>query len=241
MRVTIHQPEHMPWLGLFHKISQSDVFVALDNVQYRHKYFQNRNRIRCASGSVWMNVPILRKGKRYNLIKDTLINNSETRWRQKSLNALSLNYGKAPFFSKYFDYFNRLYSQDWELLIDINLDIIKNCLDFLGKKVGIIRASDLNLESTGSRLVLDICIAFKADVYISGISGIAGKGKEFEGVFSDHGIKVIYDEFHHPIYKQVYDPFIPCMSIVDLLFNHGDKSLDIINGVDMPVMQEIFY
>ena len=33
MIVTIHQPEHMPWLGFFHKVSQADLFVILDSVQ----------------------------------------------------------------------------------------------------------------------------------------------------------------------------------------------------------------
>ncbi len=45
MIVTIHQPEHMPWLGFCHKASQADVMVLLDVVQYRTNYFQHRNRI----------------------------------------------------------------------------------------------------------------------------------------------------------------------------------------------------
>ena len=84
MKVTIHQPEHMPWLGFFHKISMADVYVALDNVQYQHKYFQNRNKIRDVSGEIWLNVPVLRKGKRSQLIKDVEINTGEERWQEKN-------------------------------------------------------------------------------------------------------------------------------------------------------------
>lgn len=241
MHITIHQPEHLPWLGFFHKINMADVYVVLDNVQYRHKYFQNRNRIRASSGEVWLNVPILRKCKRFQLIKEVAINNDIERWQQKNWKSIYLNYKKAPCFAKYAEYFEELYSKEWQLLVDLNIDIIKNCLQFLGITVQVVYASQLKVEGRGEQLVLDICKALNADVYISGISGIAGKGKDYKDKFSEHGIKVIYDDFHHPIYKQLYEPFLPCMSIIDLLFNHGDKSLDIINGIGVPVMDEVFF
>src|SRR5207249_11577269 len=56
--VTIHQPERLPWLGFFDKIRQADVFVMLDHVQYRKRYFQNRNRIRAEHGAIWLTVPV---------------------------------------------------------------------------------------------------------------------------------------------------------------------------------------
>ena len=40
MIVTIHQPEHMPWLGFFNKAINSDLFVILDSVQYEKNYFR---------------------------------------------------------------------------------------------------------------------------------------------------------------------------------------------------------
>jgi len=60
MIVTIHQPEHLPWLGLFDKIRRADLFVILDCVQFRKNYFQNRNRIRTESGWTWITVPVRR-------------------------------------------------------------------------------------------------------------------------------------------------------------------------------------
>ena len=58
MIVTIHQPEHLPWLGFFDKIRQADVWVSLDHVQYRKNYFQHRNRIRGDRGAIWLTVPV---------------------------------------------------------------------------------------------------------------------------------------------------------------------------------------
>ena len=240
MKVTIHQPEHMPWLGFFHKISAADVYVALDNVQYRHKYFQNRNKIRSFSGEAWLNVPVLRKNKRSQLLGKVEINNGEKRWQQKDWKSIYLNYKKAPYFADYADYFEDVYKREWQLLADLNLDIIQNCLHFLDINTKVIRASELGVEGLGAQLVLDICKVLDTGVYISGISGIAGNGRDYEDRFFEQGIKVIYDEFHHPIYKQLHEPFLPCMSVIDLLFNHGPNSLNIIKGIGVPVMDEVF-
>ena len=61
MILTIHQPEFIPWLGFLDKASLADTIVLLDNVQYRHKYFQNRNKIKDINGKdIWLNIPIIK-------------------------------------------------------------------------------------------------------------------------------------------------------------------------------------
>jgi len=232
MNVTIHQPEYMPWLGFFHKIKMADVYVVLDNVQYRHRYFQNRNKIKSSSGELWLNVPVLRKGKGFQLIKDVAIDNTETRWMEKNNRRISINYKKAPYFTKYAKYFEYLHTREWRLLVDLNMDIIQNCLKFLHIETKVVRASELGIEEQGEQLILDICKALHADIYISGKVGIAAKGRTFETKFNEQGIEVIYQEFCHPRYKQLWGSFTPYLSIVDLLFNYGEKSLDVIKGGD---------
>lgn len=62
MIITIHQPEHLPWLGLFNKIAKAEAFVILDCVQYEKNYFQNRNHILGSNGVQWLSVPVSTKG-----------------------------------------------------------------------------------------------------------------------------------------------------------------------------------
>jgi hypothetical protein len=111
-------------------------------------------------------------------------------------------------------------------------------LGFLGLKPKIIKASSLKAQGKASDLLLGICRELTAHTYISGISG-----KEYlkSDDFQNSGIKVVFQEFHHPVYKQLYEPFIPCMSAIDLVFNHGDKSLDIIKGIGVKVLEEVFH
>jgi hypothetical protein len=82
MIVTIHQPEHFPYMGFFQKISIADIFVVLDNVNYRKNYFQNRNKIRSSSGEdIWLTVPVEKKATSKN-IKD-VVTSKDNKWRKK--------------------------------------------------------------------------------------------------------------------------------------------------------------
>ena len=237
MKVAIHQPEHLPWLGFFHKVNMADVFVVLDNVQYRRRYFQNRNKIRTKDDWQWVIVP-LKKAKRDELlIKDAKISKGDMRWKEKNLRAISRSYSKADYFKKYWDEFEEIYRQNFTHISDLNIALLKFIFNKLGIRVQVQLASDMDVCGQKSDLILNICEVVGATNYISGISG-----RDYLDIdkFKRSQIKVTIQEFHHPIYRQLFEPFIPCMSIIDLLFNHGDKSLNIINGLDTPVMEELF-
>lgn len=234
MRITIHQPEHLPWLGFFHKVSKVDIFVILDNIQFRKNYFQNRNKIRTAKGWIWVMVPVSRELK--TIIRDVKIA-EDIRWKDKWWNSICLNYGGSKYFDKYSTDLRKLVISASDSLCALNISLIEILFKFLGIKTKIIWASQLNLKDKGSDLILDICKKLNADEYISGISG-----KEYLRTedFDKENIRVIYQEFHHPIYKQLYEPFLSCMSTIDLLFNYGEKSLDVIHGKGVSVMEEVF-
>lgn len=236
MIVTIHQPEYLPWLGLFDKVRQCDLFVLLDNVPFSKHYFQNRNRVRSQQGTVWLTIPVRTTGKFGQLISQVTIDSTNP-WRRKNLNTIIQNYQKAPFFKQYLPFFQEIYEREWQWLCDLNEVCIRRLLEELRIKVKVIRASSLFPQGSKGSLLLDICKKVGASMYLSGISG-----KEYldESIFRDAGIKLRYQQFHHPIYKQLFEPFIPCLSVIDLLFNYGDHSLDIIQGIGVPAMEELF-
>ncbi|MBF0557351.1 MAG: WbqC family protein [Nitrospirae bacterium] len=235
MRITIHQPEHLPWLGFFHKMSGADRFVLLDNVQFSKNYFQNRNKARTADGWTWLTVPVSRTID--TLIKDVTISD-DFRWKRKWKDTICYAYKKAPYFDKYFESIDNVMSNSSNNLCDFNVALIKCLAGSLNITTDLIMASELNSKGSGSDLILSICKEVGSSSYVSGISGRNYlKLDEFETA----GIDVEFQEFHHPVYKQLYGPFIPCMSVIDLLFNCGDKSLDIIKGIGVQVMEEVFH
>ena len=238
MKITIHQPEHLPWLGLFDKVRQVDVFVLLDHVQYRKNYFQNRNKIRSTQGATWVTVPVLTKGKSDQAICDVEINNfGSPRWKEKCLASISQHYQKAAFWQEHQPFFEDTYQKNWLLLSDLNIAFIEYLLKVLSIDVELIKSSDLKLQGQKSSLIAEICQQIDADVYLSGISG-----KEYLDLeqFENLGIEVLFQEFYHPIYKQLHEPFMPCMSAIDLVLNYGPESLKIIQGIGVETVDHVF-
>jgi hypothetical protein len=220
MIVSVHQPQYLPWLGYFDKIHKSDTFVFLDNVQYKEREFQNRNKIRTKDGWIWMTVPIISKGQGRQNISEVRIDN-EIDWQRKHLGSIRSNYAQAEFFDKYYQLLEGILAKKHEYLKDLNIEITRSILDELSIDTAIFFESDLKITTMSSARIVDICKKLSADTYLSG-SG--GRDYIDEQLFKGAGVRLVYQEYKHPEYKQCYDPFEPYMSIVDLLFNHGKAS-----------------
>lgn len=225
MILTAHQPVYLPWLGLFHKIALADTFVLFNQVQYLPKDWNNRNKIKTADGPIWLTVPVLKSGHREKVLTDIEINNTIP-WQRKHWKSISLNYKKAPYFKQWADFFEDLYlNREWKHLSKLNDYMLRWFLDILKIKVNFIDARDLDLEGKKNSLVLDMCRKLNADTYIFGALGQDYADSE---AFEQQGIKVIFQDYRHPEYPQLYGDFVPYLSIIDLLFNCGPDSLDIL-------------
>lgn len=231
MKVTIHQPNYLPYLGFFNKINKSDIFVSLDTVQFVKSgplAWMNRNKIRTAEGWAWLTVPVLTRGKFPVSMQKALIDNGID-WKKKHFSSLYYSYKRAKYFDKYIGFFEELYKKEWQSLNLLNEEIIKYLLAELAISVKIVRASDLNTKAKGTELLVAICKQVGANQYIYGKHG--ADYMEFNR-FKENGIKLIADNFISPCYNQLYKPFIENLSIVDLLFNEGENSLKILQGVE---------
>jgi hypothetical protein len=234
MIVTIHQPEHLPWLGFFDKMRQADVFVLLDTTQFAKDDFQNRNRIKAAKGATWLTVPVYKKGRTSQLIKDVEICNDRS-WGNQHWSLIYQNYKDAPHFDEHRPFFEALYGRQWESLNDLNIHIIRYLASQLGLSTRIITASEMSIYEQGAtRVNFAICRQLSARVYLSG-----AYGKEYldETPFALHNCEVRYQNFHHPVYPQQWGEFLSHMSAIDLLFNCGDRSLEIIAQANSPELQ----
>lgn len=227
MLVTIHQPEHLPWLGFFNKIDQAELLVILDIVQYRKNYFQNRNRILGPQGPFWLTVPVITKGHTSKTIKDMKILNT-TNWKDSYWKSIYYNYKNHPFFNDYAVFFEDMCKREWQFLSKLNEYIIRYFVDILGIKTKIILASELDVEGSRSDLLLNICLKTSASTYLAGQHGIDYLD---ETIFKEKGINVVYHQFNHPTYPQFRrNDFVSHLSTLDLIFNCGNESLKIIRS-----------
>ena len=225
MIVSIHQPNYIPWLGFFHKLLLSDTYIVFDDVQFpRGKDYANRNQIKTNNGKMWLTASVLGKKdlKPWNQIE---INNNG--WKEKHLTNIESFYKKTPYFKSYFLFLKRIYETDHKLLLDLNLDLIIFFLGCLDKIPNIILSSDIKTELTGLDKILYILKDQKATKYISG-DGEGSRRYIDEQLFKDNNIELIWQNYKHPTYKQLYGEFIPYLSILDLLFNEGPNSENII-------------
>ena len=83
MIVSINQPAYLPWLGYFHRIAVSDLHVVLDHVQFEKNSFTNRNKVRTASGTPWLTVPVRSKG-RFGDLAINEVDIADGRWTAKA-------------------------------------------------------------------------------------------------------------------------------------------------------------
>ena len=228
MILSVHQPQYIPWLGYFDKIDKSDCFVFLDNVQYKAREYQNRNKIRTKDGWMWLTVPVISKGLGHQKICDVKVNN-DFDWQIDHLKSLRTYYSKTPFFKQHYPFFEGIYTIKWEKLVDLNIYIIKYLLAQLGIETPLYYESEIGTTSQATERIIEICKKVKADIYLS---GLGGKNYLKEEQFLQAGIKLEYQNFIHPVYHQQYmqgeNSFLPYMSIIDLLFNEGPESISIL-------------
>jgi len=224
MVIAVHQPQYIPWLGYFHKIAQCDTFVILDNVQYKTREFQNRNRIRTDKGWMWLSVPVVTKDGCRIRMADVEIDNIMP-WQRKHLGSIKTSYATAPYFKEYYGFFEDTFRRQWLKLSDLNVHITRFVMDKLSITTPIVFESELNVITPKTQRIIDICKKMNADIYLSGVGA-----KEYleESLFPEQRITLYYQHFDHPEYKQCFEPFMPYMSIIDLLFNCGPQSRDLL-------------
>lgn len=210
-------------------MAKSDKFVLADHLQFSKGGFQNRNRIRTNSNSqgwIWLTVPVLTHGRGHQKINEVQIDNS-TPWAKRHWQLIYFNYKRTPFFNKYADFFKKLYSKKWEKLVDLNKAIIDYIKEELAIKTTIVRGSDYKFQGGKTDLIVELCKEFKADAYFS---GIGGRSYVDEEKLRENKIKLIFSDFKNLGYPQRFEPFVENLSVIDLLFNCGPKSTEVISS-----------
>ena len=230
--LTAHQPEFMPWLGYISKAVMSDAYFVLDSVQFVKDVFQNRNKIRIKSniGWQWLTVPVLDVKKHLLNWTDVRIDNSQ-HWKTKHLNSIYYSYAKANYFDIIYNDIEKIYQNNWDFLIDFIVYIREYTFKKFNIHIPVYRTTDLieqgyDISGQKTDLIINMCKVIGADNFVFGSVGRTYVDKE---KFNEADIQFYFQNFKHPTYNQIQGEFIPNMSFIDLLFNYGDESVNILN------------
>lgn len=227
MILSANQPYFFPFPGFFYKAYLSDVFVILDDVQFpRGTTWITRNRFKNDQGSLWLTVPVKKKGLGLQKI-DAIRICYDGRWPRKHLESLKNAYSRAPYFKVHLDFLEALCSTKFEKLIDLNLRIIRYFLQQLKIETQVVLSSELGIRSTGDKRLIEICREMGASRFLA--QSPAQKYLDADR-FADAGIRLA--QFKPPllVYPQLWGSFIPNLSLLDLIFNCGPKGRDIMIG-----------
>ena len=227
MRCTVLQPTYLPWIGYFEMISASETFVVYDHVQFVRKSWHQRNKIKTANGITMLSVPVQHDGQTARIC-DVRISYEGGNVLQKHWKSIEVSYRKSPYFKGYQGLFKEIYSKEHVYLKDLNVAIIKAICGVLGIKNEIIYSSNLTLpnsETNKSKDVVDLCKTIGANYIYDAKGAETFLDKE---VFRTNGVEIQFQEYDHPVYSQLWGEFQPYMSAIDLLFNEGPASMEII-------------
>jgi len=209
-------------------MDQVEVFVLLDSVQFEKQSWQQRNRIKTPTGLQWLTVPVMFRGRFGQLIKDVEIRDAEF-WRHH-LRAIELNYRRSRFFHRYFEELSsHLKWTPGTLLTDLNSRLLEWFMGVMGIHTQVVLSSQLQQPGRRTELLANICASLGADQYISPL-GSAVYLLEEGNVLLDKGVEVVFQHYEHPQYWQLFPPFQPYASILDLVFNEGERALEILRS-----------
>ena len=224
MIVSIMQPAYLPWLGYFHRLLLSDVHIVLDSVPASKGDYSNRNRIRTAQGWSWLTVPLI--GDRLTTPISELQSDPKQRWYEKHWRSIELAYRRAPYFEAHADAVRASLFGSNGSLEDACLCALRPVLSASGIETPLRFSRDLDVAERKSDLVLRLCERVGATTYLSGPFG-----RDYLDLpsFERAGIDVRFHDYVHPEYPQVYPGFEPYMSAIDLLFNCGPRTRDMLD------------
>jgi len=229
MRIAILQPTFLPWLGWFDIADQVDMVIILDDVAFSKQSWQQRNRLRTPRGLEVVTVPVRTAGRLGQTINEVEI--AASRFAVKLERTIVGNYARSPYFENYFSEFQKILriSSEAGKLARLNMQFIQWLFEVLGISTPYCFSKDMAVTGKRGEYVASLCQLIGASDYLSPL-GAKNYLIEDYAAFDQRGIKVWLHEYIHPEYRQCFSPFIPYASTLDLLFNEGQRSLDIIRS-----------
>ena len=225
MIISTNQPYFAPHPGFFYKAHLSDYFVILDDVQFPQKTtWISRNRSKNDQGTLWMTIPVLKKGLGLQKISQVRICHAGN-WKKKHLRSFQSAYANAPFLNDHVALLKWVLSSMDDCLLEWNLKIIDYIVDYLKIETRMVLMSELSVAGKGTRLIIDICKSLGATQFLVQSSALAYYDP---ALFKSEGLELVSFKKPEYIYPQMWGDFIANLSILDMMFTCGPKSREIV-------------
>lgn len=223
--LAVMQPTYMPWLGYFDLIDRADHFVLLDDVQLARRSWQTRNRICGADGrEIMLSIPVRHSGDLDTPLSRVELDDNQP-WRLKHGRSVQQAYARAPHGSCAAALWTRLLAIETDRLAALTGHAIAQTCQAIGIDTPIRHATAITAEPDRIDRLIGLCRAVQADTYLS----TPGAGEYLaasnaETRFAAAGIKLEFQAFTHPQYRQGERDFVSHLGIVDALAHLGETA-----------------
>ena len=227
MKIAVMQPYIFPYFGYFQLINAVDKFVVFDDVNYINKGWINRNQLLINNAPSLFTIPLQKasQNKHINEINLSL----DDKWKSKLLKTIESAYKKAPMYSAVYPIIVDVVENKEGNLSNYLAHGIRVICEYLGIETEIVSSSSQynTFELKGEEKIFSICMQENANMYINPIGGLDLYKKD---TFSDKNISLKFLKTGNIVYKQFKDPFIPYLSIIDvLMFNSVEECLNLLS------------
>lgn len=218
MRISFNQPSFIPWGGFFARLMHSDKMVLLDDTLLARGFtYVNRNRIKSPKGEIWISVPLKRKGRGRQKIRDLELYEKE-RWSKDFLLTLYHFYAKSIYFFPLFEKIKAAVEAREERFLNLVLRLLKIIKEQLEIDKDFVLQSEIGIEEKGTMLLVSLAKELNAnEVLLPYFSDKAIDCEEFK----KENIKIFFLRYEPPQYPQFWGPFLRKLSALDLLLCLG--------------------
>ena len=231
MKIGINRPNFFPWLGFMSLVDHVDTFILLDRIPISKGNFVMRNRYKASSGeALWLSQS-RQKGSGQIYVADTLL--AEGPWKEKLTARMQGAYVRAPFYREVSAVWEECITPDFDDVFSMNAHILECLCRALGITTTFVRASELvgdDYEDAELR-VIDLCVAANGTSYYNARDGVE-KGLYLPAHFADRNLELYKQCYTHPEYSQLHGEFVSHLCILDLMYNCGSESLNILRSGD---------
>lgn len=226
------QPYIYPYIGYFHLIHASSLFVFYDDVHFKNRGWINRNRILNQGTDLLFTIP-LSKATQNKLIKDTMLAIDDT-WKNKFYKQLFHVYKKAPCYKIAIEPIMSVFYKHYNNVADLAIESISVVNSYLSIDFNHIKSSICSPETRGMERadrLIEIAKQQKYKYYVSAPGGRQLYQKEY---FLNKGVSLSYVKSHQIEYSQFLYPFVPNLSIIDvIMFNSKEVIKDFLSAYSL--------
>lgn len=219
MHVAVLQSAYIPWVGYFDIIKSVDLFIIYDDVQYSKGSWRNRNKVKTPNGAKWLTVPVnVALGQR---IDDVTIDYHAKDWVGQHRGLLEQALGRAPFYERAVSPWLSAAATRPERLSVLNVALLRDYCELLSITTPFDFSSRYELSGSSTERLVSLLAQVGATSYLS---GPAAEAYLDVGMFRRAGIDLYYKSYQYEPYPQLWGPYRPDVTIIDMLANLGEEA-----------------